>query len=160
MGLKGFKPTFCNPNYLVNKNGEFYSLKRNRLIKPYSDNHKGYLHIDLDNKTYKAHRVVLQTFKPVSNYQKLQVNHVNNIKNDNRLSNLEWSNQRHNMNHRMNNKKYGVYFSNNKKKYIVVIKVKSKRSQVGSFENKEEAYTAFYNKYLEIHGIPPWSQND
>ena len=44
-----------------------------------------------------VHRLILQTFKPEG--EKEQVNHINGVKTDNRLSNLEWNTHLENMQH-------------------------------------------------------------
>ena len=64
--------------------------------------HKEYMKIQLskNNKTVTrfVHRLVLQSFCPVE-HDKLQVNHKNCIKSDNRLENLEWVTASENMIH-------------------------------------------------------------
>ena len=62
----------------------------------------GYSQIDLCNdgrkKSYKISRLVAQAF--ISNPEnKPQVNHINGIKNDDRMENLEWVNGKENMQH-------------------------------------------------------------
>jgi hypothetical protein len=49
-------------------------------------------------KMHDIHRLVCQTFLP-NPYNKKTVNHINGIKTDNRLINLEWSTQKENVNH-------------------------------------------------------------
>ena len=72
--------------------------RSNIILKQYVDK-DGYLKIILykDNKykNFFVHRVVASAFIPNKlNYP--QINHINGIKTDNRVENLEWCNQSHN----------------------------------------------------------------
>jgi hypothetical protein len=86
--------------YQVSNIGRIKSLERRLLkrIKPESIlkprlNHNGYLRILFRTKKhYKnefVHRLVANTFL-LKYSEKLQVNHINGIKTDNNVSNLEW----------------------------------------------------------------------
>jgi len=72
-----------------------------QVLKPALDN-KGYLRTafmkDGILKTVKVHRVIAQTFLNTID-DKNQVNHINGIKTDNNLINLEWCNNTENQNH-------------------------------------------------------------
>jgi len=75
------------------------------ILKPALDK-SGYLRTVLkgDNgisKTIKVHRIVLNTFNPTTEI--LEVNHINGIKNDNRIENLEWCTRKENIQHCIDN---------------------------------------------------------
>lgn len=89
--IKGFE------NYEVSDLGNiktfnWYGSGRESIIKPAKDK-KGYLRVGLTKNgilyTLKIHRIVALHF--VNNpLDKIQVNHINGIKSDNRAVNLEW----------------------------------------------------------------------
>lgn len=72
-------------------------------------NKKGYLKVHLSIKSKKitkfVHRLVAEAFI-VNPLKKETVNHINLIKNDNRVENLEWMTNKENMQHAFKN---GVY---------------------------------------------------
>jgi len=75
-------------NYVVYSDGKVYSKKRQRFLKPWL-NMFGYLTCKIDNKTIQLHRLLAQTFLP--NPLNLEtVDHANEDKLDNNLSNLRW----------------------------------------------------------------------
>jgi hypothetical protein len=56
------------------------------------------LYRDGVGKTHKVHRIVAKAFHPNPNNLP-QVNHINGVKTDNRVDNLEWCNARHQLLH-------------------------------------------------------------
>ena len=92
-GVKFYKhPVFSN--YAANKNGEVINVKTGRIIRM-SKSGNGYLKFNLSNKkklektiTYFNHRFVFEVFKgPIPKC--LETDHINGIKTDNRIKNLQ-----------------------------------------------------------------------
>lgn len=80
------------PDYYINKIGEVYSDKRKKLLKPQDS--KGYMRVNIRNDefvgTKNIHNLMAETFLEKTGYKELVVNHINNIRDDNRLENLEY----------------------------------------------------------------------
>lgn len=51
----------------------------------------------------RIHRLVINTFQPIENSQFFDVDHINGIRNDNRLENLRWVNTKENIKHKDKN---------------------------------------------------------
>lgn len=80
-------------DYYISKCGKVLSTKRHKgrdiiILKP-QFNRDGYYHVGLNNKTKVIHRLMLNQFIP-NLKNKPCVNHINGIKNDNNIENLEW----------------------------------------------------------------------
>ena len=86
-------------NHLVSIDGGVYSYKLERLLTSSMLTDKGYVRISHGNS---VHREVAMLFIP-NLYSKPEVNHINGIKIDNRIENLEWvtasENSQHSHNH-------------------------------------------------------------
>lgn len=79
--------------YSITDNGNLYSIRNRKYIKPRMDRY-GYLYyvISINNvrKTVKAHRLVAMAYIP-NPLNKPTVNHKNGIRHDNRIDNPEWA---------------------------------------------------------------------
>lgn len=102
MELSNFRPIKgFEDRYLISHNGEVYSKKSKRLLKPL-ENKKGYLSIELwanyKRTVKKIHRLVAETF--IDNpLEKKEINHIDGNKQNNHVSNLEWCSRSENVKH-------------------------------------------------------------
>lgn len=125
-----------NLEIIVTNNGDIFTTNKNKIrvngrkdnrkgrkLKPATDK-DGYLRITLTNngkrKSYYVHRLVARTY--LKDYdEKLQVNHINGIKTDNRVENLEMVTLQENIKHSIE----------------TGLKPKLKRDRLGRFCGKE-----------------------
>ena len=77
-------------------------IRRNGRIKKPQVNRDGYMEVSLSKhsiqKTLKLHRIVAIAFIP-NQQNKATVNHINGVKTDNRIENLEWATHSENIIH-------------------------------------------------------------
>lgn len=87
--------------YKVSNNARVYSVKNQKILKKVIKS-TGYHQVSLCKdgvvKAKIVHRLLMEAFVPnIEN--KPFINHINGIRNDNRIENLEWCNQSHNIKH-------------------------------------------------------------
>ena len=123
----------------------------NKAVGSYDSN--GYLHFILKRKHYRVHMVIWEMhYGPVT--PGMQVDHKNNVRNDNRIENLQELTHRDNSTKQLiskNNKTgyKGVSFHKRDNNFQSYIHVNYKHIHLGSFDTAEEAYEA--RKAAELH---------
>ena len=143
-----------NPNYMVSNFGRVKSLdryvrcknnsialKKGRMLKMQTDK-DGYLWICLHGikrKKFQVHRLVAEAFiSNPNNYP--QVNHKNEIKDDNRVDNLEWCDTKYNINFGTRNERVGQKLRNNLKRSLPIVQIDIKTNiLVSEFPSVMEA---------------------
>jgi hypothetical protein len=131
------------PNYQISSLGRVRSLDRiiersdgtianlkERILKTFPLP-AGYIYVDLkkNKKNIKQyiHRLVCEAFYPEYKGCGLEINHINGIRNDNRLENLEWINHTDNVRHSiyvLNTMQYGEKSANSKLTLEQVIQIR------------------------------------
>lgn len=132
--------------YSITKEGKIFSHTvrhgfGNKFIKPvyYLGYQRVRLWKDSTGKTLKVHRLVAQTFIP-NPENKPQVNHINAIKDDNRVDNLEWCTCKENISHAIKNNLYyknrGTNHKDNKLSISDVLSIRDMFNNSGLSERK------------------------
>ncbi|HBN5071741.1 TPA: HNH endonuclease [Listeria monocytogenes] len=85
-----------NSRYLVSSEGRVFSLKTNKVLIPHKNvsTNDGYSRVKITNKRGKArdyyiHRLMAMCFLKMPVKSRREVHHINNIKTDNRLENIQ-----------------------------------------------------------------------
>ena len=116
----------------------------------------GYIQIKINNKCYKAHRLAF--FYVYGIWPENDIDHINGVRNDNRLENLREATRIQNCQNRkrcqVNNASsglLGVSYSKNKNKYASQIMLNKKQNHLGYFSTPEEAHDAYLKAKRQIH---------
>ena len=156
--VKGYENKYQISNLGNVKSLNYRGTKEEKLLK-LIPNKIGYVVVQLCKegkvKPFYVHRLVAITFLNNKD-NKTDVNHINEIKCDNRAINLEWCTKSENTIHSINNRKYkncvGVYFSKSRNKWRAYIQRNNKRISIGSYNTKEDAIKARIN-YMKDNNI-------
>ncbi len=119
----------------------------------------GYKDVRLDGKVYKVHRVIYSMFKGVI-ADGLVIDHINQIKDDNRIENLRAVSHSENMKNRSmlpNNTSgiTGVFWYKRQQKYGAFIGVNGKQTYLGQFADINEARKARLAGELKYANVKP-----
>jgi len=125
--------------------GIFYRrMAHGRMKQITSKCHWGYLRTRIDGRSYKLHRLA---WVYMHGEMPTMLDHINGVKDDNRISNLRRITPTGNMrNAKMYNTNtsgnVGVYFNKRWKRWYAQIKVDGKEIHLGYFSNKQDAIKA------------------
>lgn len=154
--MEEFRPIPDYENYEVSNFGNVRNKTTGRILKPSLDG-CGYPHIKLyknkEAKTHLIHRLVSCAF--LENTDSLtEIDHINQIKTDNRVENLRWSSRSNNLRNRKKREGAtstyrGVCFNKPANKWNAYISINGKRKHLGYFETEEEARDRWYEVVRE-----------
>lgn len=86
-----FKECPLDSNLLISNMGRYkWKKETNKYWYGYKNGH-GYRSITIGGKRYLMHRLVLNVFNPIEDAEAYTVDHINGIRDDNRLENLRWT---------------------------------------------------------------------
>lgn len=116
---------------------------------------KGYIRIRIDGKLYVAHR--LAWLYLYGNFPMFLIDHINGIRNDNRISNLREATVQENARNKTittRNKSgfKGVSWEKRRNIWVVRINTGDKYAHIGYFDNIEEAAKAYHDASVKYHG--------
>ena len=128
----------------------------------------GYNRVRLYSNTvsymHSVHKLVAETFIP-NTENKIQVNHINGIKADNKLENLEWVTNRENqikyhiLKDVCTSKYTGVSLIKKNNKWRADILHNKKRVRIGEYDTEYKAHLAYQDKLVEISN-PVWEYSN
>jgi hypothetical protein len=136
----------CNP-----ETGQIYTGRGKEVL---STNKAGYIQIQMQKDGKKiclfGHQFVYYTY-----FHTLPtcIDHINRIKNDNRISNLREATYQQNNWNRSNVKGYYIEKRNIKETWVAQIKLNNKTICLGSFETEADARDAYLNAKKIYHII-------
>lgn len=137
------------PRIKTYSNGNSHITKE--IIMKLSNDGKGYLTTGLNKnsiaKSFRVHQLIAITFlnhNPSS--RKLVVDHINNIRDDNRLENIQVITQRKNASKDKNkgtSKYVGVHWCKRNRKWVSIIRLNGIKNYLGSYKIEYDAYLAY-----------------
>jgi hypothetical protein len=117
--------------------------------------HEGYIVIKINKKIYRAHR--LAWLYVYGEFPLSILDHVNGIKNDNRISNLRNSTFQQNIFNRKNESintsgHKGVHWETAREAWKAVIVIDNQHIYLGRYKHKQEAINAYLASAKKHHG--------
>lgn len=115
----------------------------------------GSIYLRVDGKALQAHRVAwaMQT----GAWPKDEIDHINRVRNDNRLVNLREATRAQNLHNRGASKCNtsgfkGVFMCRESGRFRAQVRFSGNKKWSARFKTKEEAYAAYCEKAAELHG--------
>jgi hypothetical protein len=134
--------------------GQFKHLRDRKRVDAGTISSRGYVHLWLDGKRYLAHRVVF--FYMYGEWPVGPVDHINNIRHDNREHNLRIVTDSQNQQNRRAGKNNvsghkGVSWDKSRNKWCAAIYVKSKCKHLGRYKELANAVAAYAQAAAKYH---------
>ena len=147
------------PSYMINRKGEVRSLLTNKILRP-AKLKTGYMCVGLRkngiSKTVRVHRLLAKAFIPNPD-NKPHVDHINGVRDDNRLENLRWCTNQENQSFelaRLNNSK--ALTGRKQSPEAVAKRAKTLQKSIGKKVNQytlDGEFVASYNSFNEARRL-------
>lgn len=147
------------PSYMINRKGEVRSLLTNKILRP-AKLKTGYMCVALrkngESKTVRVHRLLAKAFIPNPD-NKPHVDHINGVRDDNRLENLRWCTNQENQSFelaRLNNSK--ALTGRKQSPEAVAKRAKTLQKSIGKKVNQytlDGEFVASYNSFNEARRL-------
>lgn len=122
---------------------EVYSLNKRKVLKWRLDK-GGYVCVNLyfngKMKSCRLHRLIISTFDPIGYFDGAHVNHIDEIKTNNKLSNLEWLSKKDNDKHGTRNQRIGKTMTNHEVRSKPVLQLAEDGNFIAEYPSMAEAY--------------------
>jgi hypothetical protein len=146
-------------DYLIYEDGRVQKKKTNRFLKPCL-NEGGYLVVGLyknkKQKMFRIHRLIALHYIPNPNNLPM-IDHINRVRDDNRIENLRWATNSENMRNCKMNKR-------NTSGFTGIIKDKNKQGFIYRFrvciDGKEKTIKSSINKEWLIEFATKWKNDN
>lgn len=118
----------------------------------------GYIEIGVDGAVYKAHRLAWLYAYGV--WPEAEIDHINGVRDDNRICNLREASRADNMQNKRTYKSsssglLGAMFHKSSGKWSAAIQVNGKRKHLGLFDTAEAAHFAYCVAKKQLHTFNP-----
>jgi len=135
----------------------FYKPKKERILFQHKNN-DGYMQVSIytesgNLKSFRVHRLMALAFIP-NPENKPQVNHLNSIRSDNRIENLEWCTNSENQIHSV---KFGNYKSNNPNAKLTESDVQKIYNSTKPISHLVKKYKIHRDSIINIKNGKTWS---
>ncbi len=106
----------------------------------------GYIIYNIDNKNYRAHRLAWFIYYGI--WPQAHIDHINGVRDDNRICNLREVTVRKNQQnlrcHREGKVLLGAHWDKSKKKWTSNIRINGKSVHLGTFKTSQAAHEAYF----------------
>lgn len=135
--------------------GLFFRRKKTtgcRFHLPAGNNNHGYIRMQVDGVSYQAHR--LAWLYVYGYWPQCDLDHINNERNDNRITNLRLASRSQNLanSRTKRNGLKGVYFHKKSQTWHARIQINYHKISLGYYDTEQEAHHAYCIAAQKYHG--------